>query len=126
MRRLIMLLALVGCSPTGPSAGAGDAFARELAGRVAGPAQTCVPTNQSESLRVIDSRTLAYGSGRTLWVNRLDASCPGVAPLSTLIVDVSSGEYCRGDRVRGLEPGAIIPGPPCILRDWTPYRRPQR
>jgi hypothetical protein len=26
--------------------------------------------------------------------------------------------------VRGLEPGAVIPGPTCILGDWVPYRLP--
>ncbi|MEO8547215.1 MAG: hypothetical protein ABI422_02485 [Sphingomicrobium sp.] len=124
MRRLILLLALAGCAPAAPTAGSGDAFARELAGRVAGPVKTCIPSNSSANLRVIDSRTLAYESGRTLWVNRLDSSCPGIAPLSTLIVDAGVGEYCRGDRVRGLQPGEIIPGPPCALQNWTRYRRP--
>jgi hypothetical protein len=126
MRRVIVLLALAGCSPTGPSAGSQDAFARELAGRVVGPVRSCVSTQQNTNLRVIDSRTIAYDLGTTLWVNRLDASCPGLSPYNTVIVDVSSGAYCRGDRIRGLEPGGIIPGPTCILRDWTPYRRAKR
>ena len=117
------MLALAGCSPAGPIAGNPDAFTRELAGRAAGPARSCVSTAHNSNLRVIDSRTLAYDLGSTLWVNRLEASCPGLRPHNTLIVDMTSGGYCRGDRVRGLEPGGIIPGPTCILRDWTPYRR---
>jgi hypothetical protein len=65
---------------------------------------------------------VAYGFGRTIYINHFGGPCPGVAQLNTLIVDVQTDRYCRGDRVRGLEPGAIIAGPTCILGDWIPYR----
>jgi hypothetical protein len=98
------------------------AFARELAGHVAGPAQSCVTTFPNQNLRVIDTSTLAYGEGRTIYVNRLAAPCPGIEPLNTIIVHTYGSQYCRGDRVQGREPGAIIAGPQCILNDWIPYR----
>ena len=101
----------------------GNGLARELAGYTPGPAQTCVGTWQNQNLRVIDASTLAYGYGRTIYVNRLAAPCPALEPTNTLIVDAQAGQYCRGDRVRGLEPGGIIPGPSCALSDWVPYRR---
>ncbi len=58
-----------------------------------------------------------------MWVNRLDQACSAISPHNGLIVDIHSGQYCQGDRIRGFEPGAIIPGPSCALRDWVPYRR---
>lgn len=101
------------------------AFSRELAGRIAGPAQTCVGTFQGQNLRVVDRHTVAYEVGRTMWVNRLAADCPALEPLNTVIVEPKLGsQYCRGDHIRGLEPGGIIPGSTCFLGQWVPYRRP--
>ena len=117
---LVLSAALAGCAPTeSPQAG----LARELAGYKAGAAQACIGTFQNQNLRVIDGATLAYGNGRTIYVNRLVSACPALEPTNTLIVDAQGGQYCRGDRVRGLEPGGIIPGPSCNLQDWVPYRR---
>jgi hypothetical protein len=125
MRSLIFIsvaaLALAGCARPAEPAGAG--LARELAGHVAGPAQSCVTTYPSENLRVIDASTLAYGYGRTIYVNHLAAPCPALEPLNTVIVHGElAGQYCRGDRVQGREPGAIIAGPQCILQNWIPYK----
>jgi hypothetical protein len=118
----VAALALAGCTRPAEPPGAG--LARELAGHVAGPAQTCVTTFPNQNLRVIDASTLAYGYGRTIYVNRLAAPCPGIEPLNTIIVHAEGSQYCRGDRVQGREPGAIIAGPQCILQQWTPYRTP--
>jgi hypothetical protein len=79
----------------------------------------------AQNLRVIDGQTLAYDQGATVWVNRLGSRCPAIEPLNTVIVEPKLGtQYCRGDHIRGLEPGAIIPGPTCFLGQWVPYRRP--
>jgi hypothetical protein len=118
----VILLTNASCArPTTPP---GSVLAQELSGRIAGTPQSCVSSVPNQNLRVINQSTLAYGDGRTIYVNHLPGPCPGLGPLNTLIVDVQSGHYCRGDRVRGLETGAIIPGPSCNLGDWTPYRTP--
>ena len=124
MRPLIPFaaLALASCVPQTPEP-PNAAFARELAGHVAGPQQTCVSTSPDQNLHVVDSRTVAYGCGRTIYVNQLPAACPALSQFNTLIVESLGGQYCRGDRVRGLEPGRIIPGPSCNLGDWVPYPR---
>ena len=124
MRQIVVLLALASCSPVAPAPGVGDPFARELAGHTPGPAQTCISAIPSQNLRVIDPQTIAYDRGSTLWVNRLEQPCPVLSPHNTLIIDASGGQYCRGDRIQGAEPGASIAGPVCTLRDWTPYGRP--
>lgn len=118
---LVAGLAIAACA--GPGVPPGDASAGLTAGRVAGPPQTCISSRPSDALRAVDSATLAYGSGSTIYINRLGGSCPGLRELSTIIVDVQGGQYCRGDRIRALEPGSIIPGPSCNLGVWVPYRR---
>ena len=125
MRSFVLLILLSGCAATGPGPEARerDAFASELAGRVAGEPETCVSAIQNQPLRIVDRRTIAYDRGGTIWVNRLDGDCPSLRPLNTLIVEAHGSQYCRGDRVRALEPGTSIPGPVCILRDFVPYRR---
>jgi hypothetical protein len=124
---LPVLLALSACAAQGdPDFREKEAFSRELEGRVAGETESCLPVRQSEGLNIVDRRTIVRRDGRTLWVNRLDSDCPGLRPFNTLIVETHGGQYCRGDLVRGLEPGTSIPGPSCPLRDWVPYRTPKR
>jgi len=128
MRALILIapvMLVAGCNTAvSPDAASSAAFARELTGKVAGPPQACVTTFPSQNLRVIDARTIAYGYGRTIYVNRLAGPCPALSGYNTVITELHGSQYCRGDHVRGLEPGAIIPGPWCNLGDWTPYRQP--
>jgi len=50
-------VALVSCTP--PVNQPGSDFAQVTAGRVAGPPQTCVPTDQISALHAIDEQTLA-------------------------------------------------------------------
>ena len=124
--RALMLIAAAGlvASCSRPSMPPGSNAADVLAGRVAGPPQTCISTNPAENIHALDAQTLAYGYGRTIYVNRLGAPCPAISELNTLIVEAGTGnQYCRGDRVRGREPGAIISGPSCNLNDWIPYRQ---
>jgi hypothetical protein len=124
MPLLITACAIAGCTrasePASPAA-----FAREIQGRTAGAAQTCVSTFPGQNLRVIDASTLAYGYGRTIYVNRLGGPCPALSQHNTIIVDAADGtQYCRGNRVRAIETGGVVPGPWCNLGDWTPYQMP--
>ena len=125
MRLLPLALLIAGCAATTADTETREqrAHAEELAGRTAGAPETCISARQGESLQIVDRRTLTYGHGRTIWVNRLDGGCPGLRPTNTLIVEANGSQYCRGDRIRALEPGTTIPGPYCILRDFVPYTR---
>lgn len=131
MRRLSVLLLplLAGCVANEARQAGRDeiALARDLSGRQAGEAQTCLPVPIGPgSLQAVNNRTLVYRQGRTIWVNRLAADCPGLRPLSTIIIGVQSGGYCRGDHIRARQPNDIIAGPVCSLGDFTPYRAASR
>lgn len=127
MRSLILVPALAATalgSCAQQPAPPGSALAQTLAGRVAGPPQECISEFGQDHPYVIDPQTIAYGYGRTIYINRLAGPCPAVDPVNTLITETHGGMYCRGDPIRGKEPGAIIPGPVCILQNWVPYRTP--
>jgi hypothetical protein len=126
MRPLVPIAAAtILASCTQPQEPPGAAVSREIAGKVAGPAQACISSFPGQNLRVVDASTIAYGYGRTVYVNHLGAPCPALEQHNTIIVDARDGsQYCRGNRVRGLEAGAVIPGPWCTLGEWVPYRMP--
>jgi len=121
-RSLIMLLAtLAGCmssvSDPSPSAPA------ELASRPAGKPQSCISIGLNDRLTPLDESTVAYRSGHTLWVSRLDAPCRRLDPVNIISIERSGTQVCRGDHVRVIEPPVTVPGPICILGDFVPYSR---
>lgn len=118
----MILCIAAGCAPAAPPADV--APIAELAGRTPGAPQNCVPVRAGASLRVIDSDTIIYGTGGTVWLNELRSECPGLRPIDPLIVEPTSGsQYCRGDRIREFEPVMGSPGPVCVLGDFVPYTR---
>jgi len=124
MRSSVLLcIALAGCAPQAVQPGRSDTLAAELAGRTQGATTSCVSTFGSQNVRVVNASTVAYGQGSTIYINHLTSACPALDPYNTLIIETQGGQYCRGDHIRGLEPGAIIPGPTCFLGDWTAYKR---
>ena len=120
---LALLVAACVSAPSDPDRREAEALARELSGRVAGAPARCVSAPPSNDFRAIDGSTFAITRGDTIWVNRPGGECPGFSGFSTLLVEAQSGQYCRGDHVRSLEPGSTIPGPICVLGDFVPYRR---
>ncbi len=124
MRNFLAIPLLASCA-AGASPDAGSAgLERELAAIRPGKAAP----HPGRSRRSFSSSqiedTIVGRRGATTWVNRLGHDCPGFEPLATLIVDVHGSQYCRGDRVRATSSGSTIPGPFCVLGDFTPYRRP--
>ena len=125
LRLLPLLLGLAGCAAPAPDRVSDEAaLETELAGRTAGPPTDCVDGDTQERLIVAAPGVLAVRRGGTIWISRLDPACRYIAPLDTLIIEAHESRYCRGDRVRGLEQGASIPGPSCGIEAFTPYRAP--
>jgi hypothetical protein len=118
-----MLLALAGCAGRGSlDERETNALERQLAERTAGEPRRCVPAIQAVSLSAVDQRTVVYDTPGTLYVSRLRSECPGLRPDSTIVIEAYGDQYCANDRIRALEPGSRIPGPICLLGEFTPYR----
>ena len=126
MRWIIVLALLSGCAARTPGPNHDEAeLAQELQGRTEGAASDCVSVTPGRSLDIVSQDMLAYREGRTIWVNRIPGGCGGMRPFDTLVIEpFSPGRYCRGDRVRAMQPGTSIPGPFCRLGNFTPYRSP--
>lgn len=120
---LTILAALAGSCAPAPAQSVAPAAIPELAGLTAGAAQRCVPTQQIGAMRIAGPGVILYGSGRTIWLNRLASPCPGMSRMNSLIVEPFGSQYCRGDRVRTLDPVSRIPSPVCQLGDFVPYTR---
>ncbi len=125
---LLIAIPLLGsCTSDAPRPENGSnlsALASQIQGRTAEAPRSCIKSDYQHSLEAIDSETLAYGSGRVIYVSHLGAQCESLRSMATLIVEPSiAGQYCRGDLVRVREIGALIPGPPCIIGDWVGYRK---
>ena len=122
MERLLTataLLVLAGCSSSPPTGPQGPI--PQLAGRTAGTPRSCVTIQRDENLVVVDSRTVLYGSGKTVWLNHLRTECPGMNGMNILVTEPHGGQYCSGDTVRSLDPVSKVPGPTCVLGDFVPY-----
>lgn len=106
-----------------PQASAPEQVPVELAGRTAGAPQHCVPMVRTDAFRVSQSNrhVLLYGTGRTIWANRVDDGCE-FNPNDVLVTQPFSGSYCRGDIVHSFDPSRF-PGPSCRLGDFVPYTR---
>jgi hypothetical protein len=124
MRPLIPLALALGCCAAPPPEVQQAGPDPELAGRVAGAPQRCVPISSQQALRVSegDHHTLIYGSGRTLWVNPLGPHC-SFRYDDVLVTEPFGSSYCRGDLVRSFDRNSHIPGPACILGNFIPYTR---
>jgi hypothetical protein len=120
---LALILVLAGCAAPAADRGTDEAaLLRELGGLAAGAPTDCVDGGPAERLTVAAPGVLALRRGGTVWVSRLAPTCRYIEPLDTLLIESHESRYCRGDRVRGLEAGATIPGPACLIEPFTPYR----
>lgn len=123
MRLSILALALAAAACAAPQPEP-SRQAVELAARTAGAAERCVTIRQGEALRISDTdrHTLLYGSGRTIWANRLGPACSFRLD-DVLVTEPFGSQFCRGDIVRSFDRFSRIPGPACVLGDFVPYNR---
>jgi len=126
---LLAILTLAGCTASAEMQASQQAeaqkdLAQALGDRVPGTPRDCISTSDSDSPQIIDDHTILYKPvGRTVWRNDLGASCPGLRPYTTLIVEVHGSQLCRNDRFRVLEPGTSIPSAFCVFGKFTPYEK---
>ncbi|MES1976238.1 MAG: hypothetical protein V4472_27600 [Pseudomonadota bacterium] len=118
-------LTIAACATAADTDRASKDLEKALAGRTAGQPTDCISTMSADGPRIVDDRTLLYGSGRTIWRTTIEA-CPSLRPGDILIVEMHGSQLCRNDLFRTTEPGAVIPGPYCRMGHFVPYTRPTR
>lgn len=100
-------------------------LSRELAGRVAGAPERCLPDYSRANLTIIDNDTLLYRDGRTIWVQRPRGGCTGLANSGNTLVTRQFGtsQMCDGDisQVVDLRSGMLAGS--CVFGPFVPYRK---
>jgi hypothetical protein len=99
-------------------------LAKELAGKVAEKPRTCIPLDQARRARIFKDALVYRASRRLTYVNA-SKGCNAFDPDPILINQVYGSQLCRGDVVQTVSRAGNIPGPFCVLGDFTPYRTPR-
>src|SRR6185369_9117632 len=112
------VLALLGtsCAPSAPVGG--PTPIPEIAGRTAGPPESCVRNDSSSSVHFTNGSALVFTSGSTVWLNT--TRCPALTDNDLPVFQLYGSQYCRGDIVKTVDRYSGIPGPSCVLGDFIP------
>jgi hypothetical protein len=133
MRTISLLLvgaAVTSCAagPQEPTRSAQSArqYEQLLAGKVAGPPVSCLPSYNANDMVVIDERTVAFkrGSNR-VYVNHMQGGCSNLGGGYALVTKGFSGTgLCRGDVAQVVDIRNRITVGSCAFGDFVPYSRP--
>lgn len=103
-------------------------LAQALDGYVAtGKTSECVNPRNVSGPQIIGNTTLLYReAGARIWRNDVIGNCPSLREGQTVITEIKSGQLCRNDMFRTIEPGTSIPSAYCRLGSFTEYKREKR
>src|SRR5215213_4961734 len=129
---LLVAAAIIGCTTTSAqepirTAAKQRQFDQLLAGKVAGPPVSCLPTFRQDDMVVIDDRTIAFrqGSSRT-YVNHMQGGCSNLGGGYALVTRTfGGGQLCRGDIAQVVDLTNRITVGSCVFGDFVPYTRPR-
>jgi len=122
---ILPMVLVLGCAASGPvgmSDAARDRLDRDLAGRTAGPPQSCVSNRDLRSSRFVGDSIVYRGPGSLLYLNRTSGGCNARAGRSLITVN-PTGNLCSGDIVRSVDPVSGTDWGSCTLGEFVPYRR---
>lgn len=134
MRGLLVLLVgamLAGCAATAEqpmrSAQKQQEYERLIAGKVAGPPVSCLPTYNANDMIVIDEQTIAFRQGgNNVYIAHMPAggcSNLGRPPYTMLTKQFGTAQLCRGDIARIIDTTNRITVGSCVFGDFTPYSK---
>lgn len=132
MRSISLLLigaALVGCSTTAEppamrSAQNQEQFQRLLAGKVAGPPVSCLPSTRNDDMTVIDEDTVVFRqSGSRVYVGHMAGGCNmlGQGGYALVTKRVGSSGLCHGDIATVVDTHSGFTVGSCVIGDFVPY-----
>jgi hypothetical protein len=124
----VAVAALAGCTGTSPSATieSDTQLQQLLAGKTAGPAQSCIPQRQAgTAASVATASALAFQAnpGLIYVSNVQDSGCADADNPNYSLVTTSRGsDLCSGDRVEVRDLVTRGFHGSCVLSDFVPYR----
>jgi hypothetical protein len=130
MRKIIAALALSALALGGATAVEAkdkqtgeEKLAKLLDGRVAGDPKSCITTNRSDNMQVIDNTAIVYKDGNTIWVNRT-AHPENLDRDDILVINRFSGsQLCKLDQVTTIDQGSGFFNGVVFLQDFVPYKK---
>ena len=135
MRSIPLLLigaAIVGCTTTAAqqpirTAKAQQRYEQLLAGKVAGPPVSCLPTYHQDDMVVIDEQTVAFRQGSNrVYVNHMQGGCSNLGGSYALVTkQFGSAQLCRGDIAQVVDLTNHFTVGSCVFGDFIPYTRPR-
>lgn len=100
------------------------ALEKELVGKVAEKPRSCIPLVDANGAKIYEDAIVYRASRRLSYVN--DAKgCRSFDPDPIFVSEVRGSQLCHGDLIRLVSRTGGIPGPFCVLGDFTPYRAPR-
>jgi hypothetical protein len=131
---LVIGAALVACSTTAAqqqqpirTAKAQKQYDQLLAGKVAGPPVSCLPSYNQNDMVVIDDRTIAFRNGSSrVYVNHMQGGCSNLGgPYALVTKTFGSAQLCRGDIGQVVDLTNHFTVGSCVFGDFVPYAKPR-
>jgi hypothetical protein len=131
---LLMGATIAGCSTTAEppamrSAQNQEQFQRLLAGKVAGPPISCLPTYRADDMRVIDDSTVIFRqSANRVVLGHFAGGCnmlgqPGYALVTK---QIGTSGLCHGDIATVVDTHTGFTVGSCVIGDFVPYTAASR
>lgn len=124
---------LASCATTGApeprTAKAQAELTRWLDGKVAGKAQSCLPTYRSQDMVVIDENTILFRDGSNrVWRTDLRGPCNGLGRPGTALLTKQFGGtgLCSGEIAQVVDTAQGFAVGSCALGEFVPYTGPAR
>lgn len=122
---------LASCATTGTpaprSVAAQAELSRLLDGRVAGRAQSCLPTYRSQDMVVIDENTILFrDGGNRVWRTDLRGPCNGLGRPGTALLTKQFGGtgLCSGEIAQVIDTSQGFTVGTCAIGEFVPYTGP--
>ncbi len=96
-------------------------LAKTLEGRVAGPAQNCIPTGFTNGPQVVGDSLIYRQSGKRVWRSQVGDRCPFLRDDQIVVSILYGTQVCRNDRFRLIDRGSRIPSADCTFGEFVPY-----
>lgn len=128
---LIAAAALGSCTASPPEPGHGSSAAarseRLLAGMVARPPVSCMPTRGYSDMIVLDEKRIAFRTGADrIYVTHMRGGCSGLSGAGSYALvtrQAGTSGYCEGDIADVVDTLNHFTIGSCVFGEFTPYVR---